>query len=154
MVMKKKKGGHEHHLGTLTQHLPVITDQTQPRTQYLVPFTSLTAHHSTRHGGLVGAHQYGSSAWGLTAESGGDYLDFPLKVRLIKQSCSELVRFSSKVRGTEVEPKVKSDRVKIMERYDAVPSVLPQPRGYGKCLELKDFDFFCGFKMIDHRVPG
>lgn len=41
----------------------------------------------------------------------------------------------------------------MTQLYKTVPSLVPQPRGYGKCLASDAFYFCCDFKAIDHRAP-
>lgn len=48
---------------------------------------------------------------------------------------------------------MKGEYLSMLSIFNQVPSLVPQPRGYGRCLESDGFFFFCDYKEIDHRKP-
>lgn len=55
--------------------------------------------------------------------------------------------------GEDAEERVKGEYLSMLSIFNTVPSLVPQPRGYGKCLDSDGFYFFCDYKEIDHRAP-
>ncbi|CAG8265115.1 unnamed protein product [Penicillium nalgiovense] len=41
----------------------------------------------------------------------------------------------------------------MSELYKTMPSIVPAPKGYGKCLDSDDHFFMCDYLEIDHRTP-
>lgn len=41
----------------------------------------------------------------------------------------------------------------MSELYKTMPSIVPVPRGSGKCLDSDDYFFLCDYLEIDHRQP-
>lgn len=57
------------------------------------------------------------------------------------------------MKGPDAEKRVIGEFASMTEIHKTVPSLVPQPRGHGKCVDSDGFYFFCDYKEIDHRAP-
>ncbi|CEO59686.1 hypothetical protein PMG11_04353 [Penicillium brasilianum] len=91
---------------------------------------------------VVSAERYGNSAWASTAsitvrDSDGTLHDYFVKV----------------VKGKLAGPRVLGEFSCMSALYKTMPSIVPAPRGSGKCLDSDDYFFLCDYLDIDHRQP-
>ncbi|OQE01740.1 hypothetical protein PENVUL_c041G05535 [Penicillium vulpinum] len=92
---------------------------------------------------VVSTEPSGNSAWASTAKittknSNGILHSYFVKI----------------VRGELAGPRVLGEFLCMSELYKTMPSIVPVPRGYGKCLDSDDHFFLCDYLEMDHRTPN
>ncbi|RJE19392.1 Fructosamine kinase [Aspergillus sclerotialis] len=108
----------------------------------------------------MSVERYGNSAWASTARIMTRNSDGTLHYYFVKLSelppglsAGFIDMRSQIVTGELAGPRVLGEFSAMLELYKTMPSIVPTPRGPGKCLDSDDYFFLCDYVVIDHRQP-
>ncbi|KAL2143050.1 hypothetical protein VTI28DRAFT_390 [Corynascus sepedonium] len=86
--------------------------------------------------------QYGTSSWASTARVNTEAADGSRKSYFLKI-----------LRAEDADQRVLGEYTSMAEIYKTLPSIAPEPRGYGKCNNEDAYFFICDYLPIDHELP-
>jgi fructosamine-3-kinase len=86
--------------------------------------------------------QYGTSSWASTARVDTEAADGSRKTYFLKM-----------LKAHDAAERVAAEFLSMSEIYNTLPSIAPQPRGYGKCKDQEAHFFLCDYLSIDHELP-
>ncbi|KAK3309391.1 Fructosamine/Ketosamine-3-kinase, partial [Chaetomium strumarium] len=92
---------------------------------------------------VVVVEQCGESNWASTLKIDTEAADGSRKAYSLKI-----------LRSEDAEERVLGEYMSMHEIHKTLPSIAPQPHGYGKCREENAHFYLCDFLNIDHHLPN
>jgi len=93
---------------------------------------------------VVSAERYGSSALSQTA-----------RITAADADSGEQHNYFLKIdKGDYAAPRSLGEYSCMSELYKTMPSLVPTPRGWGKCADSDTYFYLCDYVEIDHRPPN
>ncbi|EAQ90393.1 hypothetical protein CHGG_02328 [Chaetomium globosum CBS 148.51] len=91
---------------------------------------------------ILAVEQYGTSSWASTARVDTEAADGTKNKYFLKI-----------LRAADADERVLGEYMAMSEIYKTMPTIAPEPRGYGKCNDEEAHFFVCDYLPIDHELP-